>query len=145
MGDYAVRMQFDIDADADRVTRALTTSEGVRSWWSTGVDGSPGDEGGQFRVSFPDAPQPFEFEVERDAEHDLGWRTLDFPPWWAETTIHWHVADHDGEPGAQLQFRHQGFDPDNPVIPIVTPAWAQIILRLKQYAETGTPAPFFDL
>jgi len=26
----------------------------------------------------------------------------------------------------------------------VTPAWAQIILRLKGYAETGRPQPFFD-
>jgi hypothetical protein len=26
---------------------------------------------------------------------------------------------------------------------IITPAWAQIILRLKEYAETGTPNPFF--
>jgi hypothetical protein len=30
------------------------------------------------------------------------------------------------------------------VIPIVTPAWAQIILRLKGYAETGQRQPFFD-
>ena len=28
---------------------------------------------------------------------------------------------------------------DSVVIPIVTPAWAQILLRLKGYAETGTP------
>jgi hypothetical protein len=26
----------------------------------------------------------------------------------------------------------------------VTPAWAQILLRLKSYAETGNPEPFFD-
>jgi hypothetical protein len=145
MGDYAVRMQFDIDADADQVTRVLTTSEGVRGWWSTQVDGDPGEAGAQFRVSFPDVAQPFEFEVERDDEQAVGWRTLDFPPWWADTTIRWRLAGREAEPGTQLQFAHEGFEPDDPVIPIITPAWAQIILRLKQYAETGAPTPFFDL
>lgn len=145
MGDYAVRMQFEIDADTDEVTDALATSDGVRSWWSTKVDGSPGEAGGQFRVSFPDVPQPFEFAVRRDDEHALGWKTLAFPPWWADTTIDWEVGDGEHGSGSLLHFSHGGFDPDNPVIPIITPAWAQIILRLKQYAETGTPAPFFDL
>jgi hypothetical protein len=30
------------------------------------------------------------------------------------------------------------------VIPIITPAWAQILHRLKGYAETGARQPFFD-
>jgi uncharacterized protein YndB with AHSA1/START domain len=31
MGDYAIRMQFDIDADRETVYRALATQEGIRS------------------------------------------------------------------------------------------------------------------
>jgi hypothetical protein len=31
VGDYHVLMQFDIDADPDRVRRALTTEEGILS------------------------------------------------------------------------------------------------------------------
>ena len=38
----------------------------------------------------------------------------------------------------------RNYDPENPVIPIVTPAWGQIILRLKTRAETGARNPFFD-
>ena len=38
-----------------------------------------------------------------------------------------------------MHFKHRDYEPDNPVIPIITPAWAQIILRLKGYAETGQP------
>jgi hypothetical protein len=41
-------------------------------------------------------------------------------------------------------FSHRDYAPDNPVIPIVTPAWAQIALRLKAFAETGVRQPFFD-
>jgi len=49
-----------------------------------------------------------------------------------------------GRAGTRLLFSHRDYEPDNPVIPIVTPAWAQILLRLKGYAETGKPQPFFD-
>lgn len=143
MGDYAVRMQFDIDSDADAVMKALTTADGVESWWSGPVDGLPGEPGERFTIPFPGVPEPFEFEVERGEDRSLGWRTLAFPPWWAGTTIRWRADDrHDG-PGTRLMFSHEGFDPDNEVIPIITPAWAQVILRLKGYAETGTPKPFF--
>ena len=145
MGDYAVRMQFDIDADHSTVLDALTTAQGIASWWSTKVEGAPGDAGATFTVSFPDVPQPFEFAVERDASHAIAWRTLAFPPWWAGTTIRWTVTDRDDATGTRLHFAHEGFDPDNEVIPIITPAWAQIIHRLQRYAETGESDPFSRL
>jgi uncharacterized protein YndB with AHSA1/START domain len=141
MGDYAILMQFDLDADRETVHRAISTEEGIRSWWSVKTDG-PSD--GQLRVSFPDVPQPFEFTVGEDAPDRVEWVTGGYPPWWAGTSIHWVLADNPDAAGTRLRFSHGGYAPDNPVIPIVTPAWAQIILRLKGYAETGRSQPFFD-
>ena len=143
VGDYHILMQFDIDADPATVRRALETEEGIKSWWSSRTAVSDGAGGRQLRVSFPDVPQPFEFDI-RDGSDRLEWATGGFPPWWAGTTIRWDVADNPEGPGARLQFSHRDYDRDNPVIPIVTPAWAQIILRLKGYAETGERQPFFD-
>ena len=136
MGDYAVRMQFDIDADPDVVMTALTTADGIEHWWSRPVEGSPGDDGGQFRISFPDVPQPFEFAVKR-GDRTVAWRTLAFPPWWADTTIRWQVDDAEDGRGSRLHFAHQGFDPDNTIIPVITPAWAQFIFGLKDHVEKG--------
>jgi uncharacterized protein YndB with AHSA1/START domain len=141
MGDYAILMQFDVNADRETVHHALSTQEGIRSWWSVRADG-PTD--GELRVSFPDVPQPFEFSVSGDDSDRIEWVTGGFPPWWADTWIRWDMMDNPDAAGTRLQFRHAGYAPDNPVIPIVTPAWAQIILRLKGYAETGQPQPFFD-
>ncbi len=45
--------------------------------------------------------------------------------------------------GRMLMFTHSGFDPESPVIPIVTPVWAQVMLRLKQVIEEGSVDPFF--
>jgi hypothetical protein len=141
MGDYHILMQFDIDADRQTVRRALSTDDGIRSWWSTRTEG-PSD--GQLRVSFPDVPQPFEFTVADDGGDRIEWVTGGFPPWWAGTTIRFDLADNPDGAGTRLLFSHRDYEPDNPVIPIVTPAWAQILLRLKGYAETGKAQPFFD-
>jgi hypothetical protein len=141
MGDYHILMQFDIDADRDTLHAALVTEDGIRSWWSTRTEGP---SGGQLRVSFPDVPQPFEFTVADDGGDRIEWVTGGFPPWWAGTTIRYDVADNPDGRGTRLLFSHRDYEPDNPVIPIVTPAWAQILLRLKGYAETGKPQPFFD-
>ena len=134
MGEYAVRMQFDIDAEPDAVLEALTTVDGVERWWSRPVDGAPGADGGEFHISFPDVPKPFAFAVERD-DRSVAWRTKAFPPWWAGTTIRWQVAEPDEGTGTRLQFTHEGFDPTDPIIPIITPAWAQFIFGLKDVVE----------
>jgi hypothetical protein len=141
MGDYHVLMQFDIGADRTTVHQALASEDGIRAWWSKQTDG-PTDR--QLRVRFPDVPQPFEFTVPRDDDDRVEWVTGGFPPWWAGTTIRWDLSDNPDAPGTRLLFSHRDYAPDNPVIPIVTPAWAQIILRLKGYAETGASQPFFD-
>ena len=143
MGDYHVLMQFDIDAEPEVVRRALETQEGIRAWWSTHADLDQDGSGSDLHVSFPDAPQAFEFGV-RGGDGQLDWVTGAFPPWWKGTTIRWIVGPNPERPGTRLRFEHRDYDPDNPVIPIITPAWAQIILRLKGYAETGKPQPFFD-
>jgi uncharacterized protein YndB with AHSA1/START domain len=143
MGDYHIRMQFDIAADPRTVRRAVETEEGIASWWTTRSTLGDGDAGPRLQVSFPDVPAPFEFDV-REVDGRLDWVTGGFPPWWAGTTIRWEIAQNPDGPGTRLLFSHRDYDPDNPVIPIVTPAWAQILLRLKGFAETGARQPFFD-
>jgi activator of Hsp90 ATPase-like protein len=145
MGDYHIRMQFDIDAERKTVHEALTTRDGVAAWWSDRVEGNPGEAGTSYRIAFPDVEQPFAFDVVTSTDERVEWRTADFPPWWQGTTIRWDLADVPDASGTRLLFSHRDFDPDNEVIPIVTPAWAQIVLHLKSYAETGRPTPFFRL
>jgi hypothetical protein len=40
-------------------------------------------------------------------------------------------------------FDHTGFADKEGMFRVVTLGWAQMLLRLKGYAESGTPAPFF--
>ena len=140
MGDYKIRMQFDVDADLAAVRTALTDSDAVASWWSDTVAGNPAQDGGNLLVTFPDLPQPFHFRVGL-AENEVAWETLEFPPWWDGTTIRWSLGDAP-EGGTRLLFSHEGFDPDAEIIPVITPAWAGIIGRLQRFAETGEADPY---
>jgi hypothetical protein len=139
VGDYNILMQFDVDAEPDDVRRALGSADAIAGWWSSRTT----LDGGLLRVSFPDVPQPFEFDVQ-DSPDRVEWVTGAFPPWWAGTTIRWDIGPNPEGAGTRLLFSHRDYAPDNPIIPIVTPAWAQIIMRLKAYAETGSRQPFFD-
>lgn len=148
MGDYHILQQFDIDADRTTVRAALTSRDAIASWWSTRTDWLT-DAGGtepRLHVGFPDVPRPFEFSVRDDGSDRVEWVTGEFPPPWAGTTIRWDLLERDdGAPGTRLLFSHRDWDADDPSIAVVTPVWAQIILRLKAYAETGTPQPFFEV
>src|SRR5262245_3424803 len=123
MGDYHIRMQFDLATDPTTITEALTTQDGIQGWWSKRSTLDPSAH--RLEVSFPDQPQPFEFET-RDGEGVVEWVTGGFPPWWAGTTVRWTYGRNPEAAGTRLLFEHRDYDPDNPSIPIVTPAWALI-------------------
>jgi hypothetical protein len=144
MGDYHILMRFDITADARTVEEAVSTRAGIAAWWSNHTElVVGGSDHGRLLVSFVDVPRPFEFEL-RTSRARVEYVTGGFPPWWAGTTVRFDIAPNPEGEGTRLDFSHRDYAPDNAVIPIVTPAWAQILLRLKGYAETGEPQPFFD-
>jgi hypothetical protein len=45
--------------------------------------------------------------------------------------------------GARLVFDHVGFAGKEGMFRVVTLGWAQMLLRLKEYAQSGTRMPFF--
>jgi uncharacterized protein YndB with AHSA1/START domain len=145
VGDYHILMQLDIAADQATVRQALTTENGIQAWWTSraALRSPAGGLDGHLATTFPDDPTPFEFEV-REAPERIEWVTGGFPPWWAGTTVRFDLAENPDGDGTRLSFSHRDYAADNPVIPIVTPAWAQILLRLRGYAESGRPQPFFD-
>lgn len=143
MGEYTLRMQFGVEAGQDEVAQRFTGTEAIASWWSDRVQGAADAPGDEFRVSFPDAPAPFELEVGSVGPSHVEWHIAAHPEWWAGTTVRLEVGDDPMGGGTLLTFSHGGFDPDSPVIPIVTPVWAQVMLRLKQVVENGAADPFF--
>jgi uncharacterized protein YndB with AHSA1/START domain len=104
MGD--VLFTFEIDAAPDAVRRALTTSEGIASFWTDKAE-VPAEVGESLTLAFPDAPAPFDLVLTQSDDEMISWRTATFPPQWVGTDIRWEISGGDG--ASTIAFRHGAF------------------------------------
>jgi uncharacterized protein YndB with AHSA1/START domain len=139
----AVLTQFDVDASAETVWQALTTPEGIRGWWTTQAD-VPGGVGSVVKLRFPNAPNSWDLRIDDADENELlRWHCVGGPPPWIDTDIVFRLASApDG--ATRVIFDHLGWKDAEEMVRVVTFGWVQMFLRLKSYAESGEPKPFFD-
>jgi uncharacterized protein YndB with AHSA1/START domain len=134
-------MACNIDADAATVYRAISTSEGVRGWFTSEAEIGEGP-GARHRLSFPDIPAPWELSVDRAEEpRTLTLSVVVGPPHWTDTTMTYEIVDRP-EGGVVLNFDHTDFATVDDVRHW-TIGWVDKILSLRKYAETGVPDPCF--
>lgn len=134
-----VLFRFDVDAPPARVLEALKTSEGIKGFWTSRAE-VPAEVGETLKVEFAIAPAPFDLRLEQSDDSTVVWRTETFPPHWVGTSVRWEVEPREG--GATVSFRHAGFD-DEEEVGRVAYTWGQILVRLKEYTESGRPNPVF--
>jgi uncharacterized protein YndB with AHSA1/START domain len=140
---YDIAMQLDLAAEPATVYRALSTTDGVAGWWTTQNE-TEGRVGGVDHYRFPDAPVSWDMRVDSaEPEKQLGWHCVGGPPQWVGTDVRW-TLEPGPDAGTRLVFDHAGFAAKDEMFRVVTLGWAQMLLRLKEYAETGRPVPFFD-
>jgi hypothetical protein len=101
-----VLFTFDVDAAPDAVRRALTTSEGIASFWTDKAE-VPAEVGESLTLAFPDAPAPFDLVLTQSDDEMISWRTATFPPQWVGTDIRWEISGGDG--ASTIAFRHGAF------------------------------------
>jgi|SRR5215470_5289754 len=136
-----IAMQVDVDAPAEAVYRALTTTEGIAGWW-TDRNHTTGVPGEVDTFEFPGTPLTYQMRVDQaEPGKLLSWHCQAGPPAWDGTDIRWTLRSADG--GTVVMFDHTGWGEIDTMFRIVTLGWAQIIMSLKRYAETGEAAPFF--
>jgi hypothetical protein len=131
--------QFDIAAEPEVVRAAVASAEGVAGWWTDRAEVS----GDVAVLEFPGAEAPYDFTVRKDAPERVVWATREHPQGWHGTTISYLLSPAPGG-GTRFFFRHGGFrDDESRAIPAFV--WGQLMVRLKQHAETGEERPFFSL
>ena len=140
MGDYEIRGQFEAGCGTDEMKRWLTSSEGIAGWWSDTVTGDAAKKGDNFAVAFPTSPVDFELTVEEASDDAVEWHVPENPPWWKGTSIRFEITDGD-DGGTSVRFSHRGFDPADPIIDAITPAWVRFVDNLVRVAETGEANP----
>jgi hypothetical protein len=139
MSDYTIKAQFEAACSPDEVKKWLDNPAGIAGWWSDRVEGAAGQEGDEFHVSFPSTPVPFELLVTDISDRAIEWEIPASPPWWKGTSIRFELTGDDGK--TKLLFTHRGFDPADPIIEAITPAWVRFLDNLVVVAESGKANP----
>jgi uncharacterized protein YndB with AHSA1/START domain len=129
--------------DAPAAWTALTTQDGITGWWTSRADVPGAAVGDVLRMSFPDAPVTWDMRIDRaEPPARMEWDCVGGPPDWHATRVAWDVAAADD--GVVVRLDHTGFRTVDDMFRIVTVGWAQMLLSLKAYLETGERKPFFS-
>jgi hypothetical protein len=138
-----ILLRMPVDADAGTIYKALATSAGVNGWWSNHTEG-PDGVGSTMKVSFPDVPMTFDFEVtEESPDTRVAWSCLAGPPEWIGTQISFDVQAGEGGEVSVL-FTQDGWKTTEESFPFIAYSWAQILPRLKKLAEEKAADPYFN-
>jgi uncharacterized protein YndB with AHSA1/START domain len=124
------------------VYAALTTAEGLASWWTEDTERTrgEGDAGDVLRFRFE--PGGFDMVVldVRPAELVL-WEVVDGPEEWIGTQVRFELSQEDGY--TIVLFSHEGWKEPVPFMYHCSTKWATFLMSLKKLVETGAgePAP----
>ncbi|MFW5943488.1 MAG: SRPBCC family protein [Chloroflexota bacterium] len=130
-----------IQASPQSVYEAITTEEGLKSWWTDDVSAEPREgsmavfrfEGGQvaFRMNVDklEPVQAVEWSVEAPA-----------PPEWEETRVTWHLQPDNGG-NTHLLFGHRDWASTENSFAAINYNWAYYLTSLKEYLEKGQGFP----
>ena len=131
-----------IDGDAEKIYEAISTGEGLASFWTRDSQAEP-KVGSIARFGFGGPVLEMKVEELRPGKL-VRWSTHGGFPEWVNTTVTWEIVPAK-EGGQEVRFSHEGWPADLPQgeLASVNYVWGRIVGRLKKYAETGKPAPFF--
>jgi hypothetical protein len=135
-------LAVDVAADAHRVFKILSTTEGQRGFWTANCAVS----GDQARFGFAQAPVDLEVDVATEPGKLVRMQVTSGFPFWAGSTFEWELGPAArAESGTGILFRHYGFADGYPENDLghTAQTWAMVMDRLARYADAGTPQPFF--
>jgi len=134
-----------IEAPVSKVYAALSTVDGVASWWTRETTGES-KLGGRMRVRFqsPTGAEvgKMEFELAKlEPNSAVRWRFTSGPEEWLGTDVTFDLSQ-KGE-GTLILFGHRNWPNAERFMAHCSMKWATFLLSLKQLLETGQgrPAP----
>lgn len=132
-----------INATREKAYQAIATAQGIRNWMTrdADLDTKVGDRG---ELRFADGKRITKIEIEQLKPTTLvAWKVLSAPiPTWANTKIEFDLNAEDG--GTTLRFAQRGFEQADDLFAYSATAWANFLISLKEYLETGKGMPHPD-
>ena len=128
-----------IAAAASEVYKALTTDEGLSTWWTTDTTGA-GNTGSIISFRFNGGGPDFEV-VELQPDTLVRWRhSGEMPDDWMGTEVSFELSNN----GTQtfVRFKHSNWKEASDFMAHCSTKWAMFLLSLKEAIETGSGRPF---
>jgi uncharacterized protein YndB with AHSA1/START domain len=135
----------EIHADPTALFAAVATQRGQAAFWTTDAVVSP-TVGSVADFGFPGAPARLKMRVDQlEPGRLVSWTCQGDFPYWTDTQIAWELRPAQSAGQTTLLLTHGAWAEDYPrdEFAHVNYVWGQIVARLKAYAETGQPQPFF--
>lgn len=133
-------LTFGTKTAATKILEALTTLDGLASWWTSETSGDP-SQGGTVTFTFG-GNGGFDMRVIKSDATQVHWECIKGPDDWLGTRIEFDI--HPQEDHNQVMFRHAGWHSENPFFYHCSTKWATFLLSLRDYVETGKGRPFPD-
>ena len=132
-----------INTTCEKAYRAITTEQGVRNWCTRDAD-LDNKVSGHGELRFADGKRITKIEIdELKPSTRVVWKVLSAPiPSWAKTKIEFALSAEDG--GTALRFAQRGFEHADDLFAYSATAWANFLISLKEYLETGKGMPHPD-
>ena len=131
-------------APPGRVFAALTTSQGVRAWWTRDADVGPDKAAFRFPHYGPNAVAHASVQTD-EAAGTVDWAFGEcFHADWIGTGVHFELTGDNDQ--TMLAFAHRGFAEQDERFALYNTGWAYYLVSLKRWLETGqgSPAPDYD-
>lgn len=123
-----------IRSTPSKIYNALTTQQGIASWWSTENNARP-DAGSIYRISFGGNYYK-EIEVtELVPDKKVVWSILHADPEWLNTKVVFEICM--GKKTAELRFNHSGWRDYTDMFGQCSHHWSIYLQNLKIFCERG--------
>jgi uncharacterized protein YndB with AHSA1/START domain len=135
--------QIRVDATPAAVFEAITTTEGLSSWWAAGADAAP-TVGNVNVFRFDGGSVEFHFMVLELTPDWTRWRCVKapkVPAEWVDTELTFKLYPADR--GTLVNFAHRGWRrADGGMAPCNT-VWGALMHHMRDYAEGKGKGPYF--
>jgi len=130
---------FPIQASPQHVFQAISTSEGLDSWWTKNSSVTPGS-GGEYKLDFGPG-YDWRATVSQWTPHsDFELTLTESDDEWNGTRLGFHLDTHDGM--TFVSFHHLDWPEANDHYRTSCFCWAMYLRLLKRYVEFGEVVPY---
>ncbi len=136
---YTIKHLFHIDASKQNVFKAISSIEGLRSWWTIQTKGDANIEG-TIQFDFGETIGPKMKVIKLEPDHEVIWKCVASNHGWVDHTFVFLLDEHDGK--TRVQFEHNGWKEQNEFYGICNFSWGRYLLSLRKYCETGKGEAF---